>query len=230
MTTREREQMSSTDNSAVIGKYGKLAPRYDRRWSFYHQATLRETLTRLEVRPGDSLLDVGCGTGLLLDALERSVPGLKLSGVDPSPAMLGMARERLGEAVALKQGYAKRPPFPDEAFDVVVSTNAFHYFRDPAEALEGMVRVLRPTGRLVITDWCDDYLACRLCDLWLRLFDRTHFQTYGEKQCRRLLERAGLSSIRIDRYKINWLWGLMTAVSRKNAARPGAAAGGYQPV
>jgi len=101
---------------------------------------------------------------------------------------------------------------------VVVSTSAFHYFRNPLAALREMVRVLAPSGRIVITDWCGDYVACQLCDLFLRLFNRAHFRTYGQKQCRRLLEQAGLVDIAIDRYKINWFWGLMTAVGRRGAA------------
>ncbi len=90
-----------------------------------------------------------------------------------------------------------------------------------------MARVLRPNGRLVVTDWCDDYVACRICDLWLRLFNRAHFRTYGEKQCRQLLEQAGFTAVRVDRYKINWLWGLMTAAAQKRAAYGDAGGCGF---
>jgi len=203
--------------NAVVERYARLAPRYDRRWSFYTDATLRETLSRLDLRADESLLDVGCGTGALLEALSASMPGARLSGVDPSPEMLELAREKLGEGAVLKPGRAESLPFPDRHFDVVVSTNAFHYFRDPLGALEEMSRVSRPRGRLVITDWCDDYIACRICDLWLRVFDRAHFRTYGREQCRRFLDQAGFVVDRVDRYKINWIWGLMTAIGRKRA-------------
>jgi SAM-dependent methyltransferase len=147
------------------------------------------------------------------------VPDAKLSGVDPSREMLEVARKRLGEAVLLRQSHVESLPFSDQAFDVVVSTNAFHYFRNPLGALEEMARVLRPNGRLVITDWCDDYVGCWLCDLWLQVFDRAHFRIYGQKQCRRFVEQAGFTGVRIERYKINWLWGLMTAVGQKPAAQ-----------
>jgi len=213
--------MSATDTDAVLKEYGKLAPHYNRRWSFYVEETLRETLSRLDLKPGESLLDVGCGTGVLLKALAASVPDAKLSGADLSPEMLDVARKSLGERVVLKQSHAESLPFSDQAFDVVVSTNAFHYFRNPLGALERMARVLRPNGRVVITDWCDDYFACRLCNLWLRVFDRAHFRIYGRDQCRHLLEQAGFTAVRLDRYKINWLWGLMTAVGRKRTAQRG---------
>lgn len=207
-----------SDTNAVLKEYGKLAAHYDRRWSFYVEETLRKTLSRLAFEPGESLLDVGCGTGVLLEALSISVPHAKLTGADPSPEMLEIARKRLDEAVLLEQCHAESLPFSDASFDAVVSMSAFHYFRNPLGALEEMARVLRPKGRLVITDWCDDYVACRICDLWLRLFNRAHFRTYGEKQCRQLLEQAGFTAVRVDRYKINWLWGLMTAVAQAGAA------------
>ena len=62
MTARKTED-------AVVREYNRLAPDYDRRWSFYIGATIRETLGRIELQPDDRVLDVGCGTGVLLEAL-----------------------------------------------------------------------------------------------------------------------------------------------------------------
>ena len=212
--------MSSIEPTPAATKYGELAPHYDRRWSSYVEATVRETLRRVEFHGGERVVDVGCGTGVLLQALSAFVPEDHLSGVDPTPAMLEVARKRLGAAVELCVGSAERLPLGDQAFDVVVSTNAFHYFTRPLAALSEMARVLKPFGRLVITDWCDDFLACRVCDVYLRFFNRTHQRSYGEKDCRGLLERSGFAVRRIDRYKITWLWGLMTAVAERRPAQP----------
>ena len=87
----------------------------------------------------------------------------------------------------------------------------FHYIRQPVAALREVGRVLRRGGQLVITDWCDDFLACRLFDWYLRLFNRAHFRVYGERELLALLQRAGYPQGRVERYKISWLWGLMTA-------------------
>lgn len=196
-------------------KYARLAPEYDTKWSFYVEATTRETMARLGLHPTDRLLDVGCGTGTLLDRLSRSHPPAQLYGVDPAPEMLAVARRRLPAAVDLCEGVAERLPFKDGPFDVVVSCNMFHYIRQPLAALREMNRVLRPGGRLVVTDWCDDYLTCRACDLYLRLFSRAHVKVYRERECARLLREAGHTRVDIDCYKINWLWGLMTAMATK---------------
>lgn len=202
----------------VVAEYARLASHYDTRWSFYINATTRETIARLSLRPTDFLLDVGCGTGALLRRLAPFYPKAQLFGVDLVPEMLAIARQRLPATIELREGSAERLPFSDEHFDVVVSCNMFHYVRHPIPALREMGRVLRPGGQLVLTDWCDDYFACRICDLYLRIFNRAHFKTYGERECMRLLEEAGYPEVRVKRYKINWLWGLMTATTIKCGA------------
>ncbi|MBA2410907.1 MAG: methyltransferase domain-containing protein [Gammaproteobacteria bacterium] len=201
----------------IVEEYARLAADYEQKWSVYIEATTEQTLARLQLRPDDRVLDIGCGTGALLDRLTRAHPLARLAGVDPVPEMLSVARRRLAESVELREGWAERLPFEAQQFDVVVSCNAFHYIRQPVEALREMDRVLRPGGRLIITDWCDDYLACRLCDLYLRWFSRAHFKTYGARECARLLEENGHAHVDIERYKINWLWGLMTASATKDA-------------
>lgn len=202
----------------VVEEYSRLAGDYDSKWSFYVEATTRETMARLSVGCTDRVLDVGCGTGALLDQLARIHPQARLAGVDPVPKMLAIARSRLPPSVDLREGWAERLPYADESFDVVVSCNMFHYIRKPIDALHEMGRVLRPAGELVITDWCDDYLACRVCDWYLRLFSPAHFKVYRERECLRLLKDAGHPHADIERYRISWLWGLMTVKVTKHAS------------
>jgi ubiquinone/menaquinone biosynthesis C-methylase UbiE len=197
--------------AAVREEYATLAAEYDRRWSAYLTASTRETLRRLDVRPGERVLDVGCGTGILLASVRRAVPSAPCVGVDLAPAMLHGARHRLGPDACLAAADAGRLPFGPQTFDVVVSTSSFHYWPDPSAGLSELRRVLRPGGRVVITDWCDDYVACRMCDLVLRIAGRAHGRAYGSAACAQLLERSGFTGTVVDRYKISWLWGLMTA-------------------
>lgn len=214
----------SPEKDPVLTEYGRHAPHYDRRWAFYVDATTQATLKRLGAHPGDRVLDVGCGTGALLKATAMAVPEAELVGVEPSPEMLRIAREKLGASVDLRQSRAENLPFPNEAFDIIVSTNVLHFLRRPLEVLHEMSRVLRPGGRVVITDWCDDYVMCKIFDLLLRLFNRAHFRTYGQRECHELLEHADFASIQIERYRINWLWGLMTAIGEKRTVRQRAGA------
>jgi ubiquinone/menaquinone biosynthesis C-methylase UbiE len=209
-------QPRKSERSAILREYARMAPEYDARWSFYVRATARETLKRLPRRPIEAILDVGCGTGALLAQLAVAYPHARLAGVDASNEMLTIARQQVPTTIELKQGWAEELPFADKTFDLVLSCNTFHYIRQPEAALQEMVRVLRPDGLLIITDWCDDYLACKLCDWYLRYTDPAHFRTYGVRQCQTLLRGANTNAIQIERYKISWLWGLMTAIAQKS--------------
>jgi len=199
----------------VVAEYARAAEHYDEKWAFYVEATTRETLRRLPMTSGARLLDVGCGTGELMRRLRAKYPHAVLAGLDPVAEMLAVARDKLSGNEDLRTGYADALPWGAGAFDVVVSCNMFHYISHPVEALREMGRVLRPGGSLVLTDWCDDYLACRVCNLYLRLTNRAFYKTYRQAECRQLLHAAGYRDVTIERYKISWLWGLMTAVVKK---------------
>lgn len=202
------------DRSFIVEQYAKLAPDYDLRWSRYVRASTDATLARLPPAVGD-VLDVGCGTGALVRCLLNDSRVSSLTGVDASREMLSIARERLSPAVLLHECWAENLPFDDCSFDTVLSCNMFHFIRRPGDALDEMMRVLRPNGVVIITDWCDDYLTCKLCDIYLRWVDPAHFRMYGVSQCRELLEAADARDIEIDKYKITLLWGLMTATAHK---------------
>src|SRR4051794_17819963 len=98
------------------------------------------------VTAGTRLLDVGCGSGLALQlAHER---GAIVSGIDISPGLLGIARERLLDA-DLREGDMETLPFADEAFDAVVGINAFQFAGDPVGALREAKRVT--SGPVVVS-------------------------------------------------------------------------------
>jgi ubiquinone/menaquinone biosynthesis C-methylase UbiE len=200
----------------VVAEYAKAAERYDEKWAFYVEATTRETLKRMPMTATARVLDVGCGTGELLRRLRAKYPEAVLAGLDPVAEMLAVARDKLSGKEDLRIGYADSLPWNSGTFDVVVSCNMFHYISHPVEALREMTRVLRPGGSLVLTDWCDDYLACRVCNIYLRLTNRAFYKTYREAECLELLRAAGFRNVRLERYKISWLWGLMTAVITKD--------------
>lgn len=103
-------------------------------------------LDAARVGRGTSVLDVGCGAGLaLVLAAER---GAAVSGLDVSPGLLGVARDRLPGA-DLRDGDMESLPFPDAAFDAVVGVNAFQFAGDPRLALREAARVTRSGGRVV---------------------------------------------------------------------------------
>ncbi|MGH7544883.1 MAG: class I SAM-dependent methyltransferase, partial [Gemmatimonadota bacterium] len=176
----------------------------------------------LDLRPGLRLLDIGCGTGVLLREIGNVLPRDFVVGIDLSRRMLAVARERVQSPPRLLRADVHDLPFEAGSFDAVVSSSSFHFWLAPDRGLQESARVLRPGGRLVITDWCDDFWACRLCDHLLRLVSRAHQRAYTSRQCATLLREAGYELESVDRYKINWLWGLMTAKASRQLQEPPA--------
>ena len=108
------------------------------------------------VRPGDSVLDVGCSSGYLTRKLAAATgPAGHVTGVDPSEAALAYARRRVRGAATFTVGVAQGLPLPDSSFDVVTCTLAIHHVpaRKRAAAFAEMYRVTRPGGRLLVADF-----------------------------------------------------------------------------
>ncbi|MEL6981053.1 MAG: methyltransferase domain-containing protein [Actinomycetota bacterium] len=99
---------------------------------------------------GRRVLDAGCGSGLLASALRAR--GAQVAGFDASPAMVELARNRLGEDAAIHVAdLAERLPFDDAEFDDVVASLVLHYLADWTAPLAEMRRVLRPGGRVLLS-------------------------------------------------------------------------------
>ncbi|HEV3443042.1 MAG TPA: methyltransferase domain-containing protein [Gemmataceae bacterium] len=202
---------------AVRQQYDRLATKYDRRWRSYVDATLQAVADCIPIRGQERVLDVACGTGELERLLLARWPALQVAGTDLSRGMLCQAVTKEGNRRASwVQAEATRLPFPDHAFDSAICANSFHYFRSPMKALAEVHRVLHEHGWFVLVDWCDDYLTCKLCSLWLRLTDPAFCRAYRMSACRSLLEDAGFTVVQAERFRVGWLWGMMRFLCRRN--------------
>jgi len=105
--------------------------------------------------PGAAVLDVGCGTGTQLALYRHAVDGATVSGVEPSPAMLAAARQRLGSAAGLVRAVGNRLPWRDASFDLALVTLVLHELSPETRAatLVEMARVTRSGGRLLVIDF-----------------------------------------------------------------------------
>ena len=159
--------------------------------------------TALGLKPGEDVLDIGSGPGFLACEMSAEVgPGGSVTGVDPSPSMLSIARGRpraAGSApVRFSPGEATALPCAAGSFDAVTSTQVYEYVGDVPAALAEAWRVLRPGGRLLVldTDWdsivwrsSDDDRMRRVLTAW----DRHLADPYLPRRLTGLLEEAGFS-------------------------------------
>lgn len=140
-----------------------------RTWSATMEQRMRPlyaaTLDALEPLPGRDLLDAGCGSGqALADAATR---GAVVSGLDATPELLAIARERVPSA-DLRTGDIQEMPYDDHSFDVVTAFNAVQYAVDPAVAVAELARVCRSGGRVAVGVWGDP-ARCETEGLFARL-------------------------------------------------------------
>lgn len=128
--------------------------------TFGREGQLRERFLDLaRLVPGESVLDVGCGTGTLAIAAKRRVGSNGIvRGIDASPEMIARARKKTAGAkadVSFETAFAQSLPLPDAQFDVVLSTVMLHHLRRAVrdQSVREMHRVLKPGGRLLIVDF-----------------------------------------------------------------------------
>jgi len=124
------------------------------------ERAFRDRLAALaHLRPGESVLDVGCGTGSLAMAAKRQVGAAgRVTGIDPSPEMIARAVRKARRSaldIVFQEGVAETLPFPDGRFDVVMSTVMLHHLPKSVRALAigEMRRVLKPGGRVLAVDF-----------------------------------------------------------------------------
>ena len=100
------------------------------------------------------VLDVGCGTGLLLRLLAARLPEAeRLLGIDAAAGMIAAAKSVANDSrLTFSEGFAENLPYPDETFDLVVSSTSFDHWEDQGAGLDECARVLASSGHLVLTD------------------------------------------------------------------------------
>ncbi|MEW6303819.1 MAG: class I SAM-dependent methyltransferase [Verrucomicrobiota bacterium] len=118
-------------------KFGYGGMRYDGRW----RVVADNLAKHYGLKPGDKILDVGCGKAFLLYEFTQAVPGVEVAGIDISAYAIENAKEEVRPF--LREGHAKQLPYPDQSFDLVISINTLHnlYCYDLDSALREIERV-----------------------------------------------------------------------------------------
>lgn len=173
--------------------FNQVAGEWDEmRVNFYSESVREKAFDIAGVRPGQLAADVGAGTGFITEGLLRR--GLKVVAVDQSDVMLAKMRGKFASCgdVEYRRGDAEELPLPDETVEYVFANMYLHHVESPALAIEEMARILKPAGRLTITDVDEhrfEFLRTEHHDRWLG-FKRDDLKDW--------FAAAGLSNVVVD--------------------------------
>jgi ubiquinone/menaquinone biosynthesis C-methylase UbiE len=180
------------------------------RWAPYYDFTVnivtfgkarvlrRLTVDQALIQSGDSVLDVGCGTGeVTLPAKIRAKDG-KVYGIDPAPEMIAVARRKAAYKkldIDFRVGVIESLPFPDASIDVITSSLMMHHLPEDLKArgLAEIYRVLKPGGRLLIADFMRP-TGSFLNHIFIA-FTRHQGLKSGIEDLQKLLKTAGFNQI-----------------------------------
>ena len=195
----------------LVEFYDRVAPEYDAWAGGLHGRVAAKLVDVTSPRRGDSVLDVGCGTGLVTHLLAESV-GAKGSvvGIDLSARMLDLARPRARASTTFMAMAAEHMVFRDRSFDLITYGQSLPYLVDPLASLEEAVRLLRPSGRVALSlhrrslqTEAQDLFYKVLGDLAIRHHMRVpehspERSVFGEREnLPRLLDELGFEKIRM---------------------------------
>ena len=149
-------------------------------------------IARAQLAPDAVVADVGTGTGFVIQGLAPYV--VRVYGFDQSPEMLAIAHRNLAafDNVTLREAPGDALPLPAGSLDAIFGNMYLHHAPDPAAAIAELVRVLRPGGRLVLTDLDAHDQA------WMREAMADRWLGFGREEVRAWYAAAGLVDIDVD--------------------------------
>jgi ubiquinone/menaquinone biosynthesis C-methylase UbiE len=151
----DEDRIMRSQMEQMVGSYDS----YMRKMTLGQERALREmTVNLAQVKPGDCVLEVGCGTGTLTLAAKRQAgPSSEVYGIDVIPGMIELSRQKAAQAqvdITFQLGSIEAIPFPVDQFDVVMCSFMIFHMSDMVrrKGIPEIYRVLKPQGRLLVLD------------------------------------------------------------------------------
>jgi ubiquinone/menaquinone biosynthesis C-methylase UbiE len=198
---------------------------YDTIWRKYTACTLRAVITMIDFVALQQVaeqygrlprvLDAACGTGVLLKLLSERIPSFEGYGVDASADMLQQAEQALRsnpyvsfQQAVLGAGESPNLPYSPGMFDLIVCTNALHYFAEPEKTLAGLGHLLAKEGQFVVEDFARRSAPFPWESFaWLmRWVDPGYVRAYTLSEARDICEKGQLRVMQERDVKVDWLW------------------------
>jgi phosphatidylethanolamine/phosphatidyl-N-methylethanolamine N-methyltransferase len=205
--------VTAVENDFVEAVYDKLAKVYDLTFGPTLHPGRLQAIQRMNIQPGERVLEVGVGTGINLSLYPRQAT---VTGIDFSSSMLEKARERAARkglrSMRLLQMDAADLKFADDSFDIVYAPYLISVVPDPVKVAKEMRRVCRPGGRII---FLNHFLSPNpILSRIERLISPAtiHIGFKSDLDLPAFLAQAGLEPVSIE--KVNWprIWSLVTCV------------------
>ncbi|MBQ8111155.1 MAG: class I SAM-dependent methyltransferase [Clostridia bacterium] len=192
------------------------AAEYDQRDTYYYsqngKISCRDIAAQIKGIAYEAVLDVGCGTGFLIDILAKQ-RSARYCGVDLSDEMIRVAKGKDIPGAEFTVGSADRLPYADESFDIVACSQSFHHYPYPEKAMREAKRVLKSGGVYILSDtgiggigaWIDNHIL-------FRLMKSGDFHTTDRKGIEGMMAGAGFTVV--DSRQVKGM--IYTVTGRKN--------------
>jgi len=171
--TKEKSRMAFNHQAAT----------YDKDIKGQHARNLYPVLLeKLSSISYDTFLDLGCGTGAVLQSILEKDSSKKAYGLDLSENMLQKAKEKLNNKANLILGDSDNLPFENDFFDVVYCNDSFHHYPSPQTAISEVCRVLKPEGTFIICDCWQPFLSRTIMNFYMKFSNEGDVKMYSEKE------------------------------------------------
>lgn len=209
--------MSDKPYKPVIKTYDHIAQKYDRKFAGYLNGTFKVALEILALTGKEKILDIACGTGELEQRIIKKFPQQYIVGVDITKSMLSIAREKCEGAknIHFLHGPSQKLPVDSASFDIAITCSALHYMKSPEKVFAECHRALVPNGRLIIIDWCRDFLWAKFYNWLSKVYKRSHHKVYSLRDIQHLLLEAGLTITNTRTFAIPPFWRMMCVEAKK---------------
>jgi len=177
--------------------FDKQAADYDTNIQGEHARKLyKPIIENLKNKNIHSILDLGCGTGALLKEIKELNIAEQLFGIDISPNMLEIAKNKLGNDATLILGDSERLPFEDSSFDAIVCNDSFHHYPQPDIVEKEVSRCLKQNGVFIIGDCWQPIGARQIMNYYMKHSNSGDVKIYSKKEMLLLLSK--------DFHEIEW--------------------------
>jgi ubiquinone/menaquinone biosynthesis C-methylase UbiE len=173
--------------------FEKVADNWDQmRRGFFSDKVRKVAVSKVDIQAGKLAADIGAGTGFITEELVGN--GLKVIAIDQSKAMLEEMEKKFGhfDTVEYRIGEFDNLPLQNETVDYIFANMYLHHVDSPQVAIEEMVRVLKPGGKVVITDMDEhefDFLKKEQHDFWMG---------FNREDIERWFNEAGLKNVKVE--------------------------------